>query len=73
MNTNFIKIDFTVGESIDFDNGCTVYFDEDLWVGVCPYGTDNLFINDNDINKVTEWLKFWNDDRDEHGNLLSNY
>ena len=67
------EIKVEIGTRQKFENGCTVWYDEEdyegFWVGVTPYGQDNI-IKAN-INALTEWLKFWDEDCDETGTPLN--
>jgi hypothetical protein len=56
---------------VKFSNGCSIYFDDDYWGGDTPYGVETSF--NKNISEVLNWLKYWDDDRDEYGNLLSQY
>jgi len=54
---------------IRFTNGCSFHQSDGFWGGDNPYGVEDLFVTDGDISKVLNWLKFWDEDRDENGVL----
>jgi len=67
------EINVEIGTKQEFDNGCTVWYDEEdyegFWVGCTPYGQDNMIKAD--IKELNDWLDFWSEDRDETGTLLN--
>lgn len=70
------KIKNSVGQTIEFSNGCWLNMVEDNGVfwGVTPYGQDwccNVDINFVDV--VFKWVLYWNEPRSENGQLLDNF
>jgi len=65
FNTDQLNVKLMIDEC-----DCSLYLEDDEWVGVTPYGQDNYF-NIGDKDRVRAWLEFWSEDRDEWGNLLS--
>ncbi len=57
--------------AVTFPNGCFIGFDENEWEGNTPYGTMGLFINDENYQTVLEWLSYWDQSRDENGNIIN--
>lgn len=62
-----------LGRKVDFSNGCWLDLNDDngIFWGVTPYGVDwGCNSEEGWLDTVIKWLSFWNEDRDEQGNLL---
>lgn len=67
------EIKIHLGDSVSFTNGCYLQLkpENGMIFGDSPYGTMwGCRYNDDYINTIVNWLKYWNDDRCENGQLL---
>lgn len=63
----------SLGFRIRFSNGCYINLKDDNGVfwGTGPYGLDWICNSDESwIDSVCAWLKYWNENRDEAGNII---
>ena len=62
-----------IGKYIKFSNGCYVSLSEDVGMfwGTTPYGLDwGCNADDAFIDSITDFVSYWNDPRDERGQLI---
>lgn len=62
-----------IGHYIRFSNGCQLSLEESggMFEGADPYGKPWMCQAEHDyIARVIAWLDFWNEDRDERGQLI---
>lgn len=61
-----------LGNNINFDNGCFLSLKDDngfIW-GTDPYGQDwGCNLDDGWESKIKSWLEYWDESRDEWGQL----
>ncbi|OUX83982.1 MAG: hypothetical protein CBB95_17515 [Alteromonas sp. TMED35] len=67
------KIKANIGNCIQFTNGCWLDLIEDdgMYWGECPYS--NVWgcnVNDDYIDTIITWLKFWNEAHTENGEII---
>lgn len=68
-----LKAGLKAGRYAEFSNGCSLNLKDDHgthW-GSTPYGTDwACDAGAGAIQSIKDWLAYWNEDRDENGNLM---
>lgn len=57
---------------VQFFNGCWLSLvpDNGMYFAATPYGVDHFFAEGRLENTLKEWLDYWDDDRDETGQLI---
>ena len=68
-----VSIKNNIGNAIEFSNGCSISLknDNSVYFGESLYGGFWCCNSDHDFSKaIMGWLKFWDDDRCEKGDLI---